>query len=232
MTRQSRASRLEPVEALRHGSGLAARLTYRSVAFILRAFSNVFWRLEVHHAERFPETGAFVIAPVHRSNIDFFLPALVTRRKVRWMAKDSIFVGGLASAGLWMTGAFPVNREGIDRTTMRNTLALLADGQPVVMFPEGRRKEGPMVLDPFDGPAFVACRERVPIVPVGIAGSDRALPIGARMVRPAKITIVIGEPIYPDVALDGRVPRSKVNELTAELVERLQAVYDEAQLLG
>ena len=219
----------QSVEALRHGSGLGARITYRSIAFILRVFSTVFWRLEVRHGERFPDTGAFVIAPVHRSNIDFFLPALATRRKIRWMAKDSIFVGGLASAGLWMIGAFPVNRDGIDRTTMRNTLALLADGQPVVMFPEGRRKEGPRIQDPFDGPAFVACRERAPIVPVGIAGSDRAMPIGARMVRPAKITLVIGEPIYPDVPLDGRVPRSKVNELTAELVDRLQGVYDEAQ---
>ena len=219
----------DEVEALKHGSSLGARITYRAVAWILRGFSKVFWRLEVRHAERFPQTGAFVIAPVHRSNIDFFLPALATRRKVRWMAKDSIFVGGLASAGLWMIGAFPVNRDGIDRTTMRNTLALLADGQPVVMFPEGRRKEGPTILDPFDGPAFVACRQRIPIVPVGIGGSDRAMPIGAKMIRPAKITLVIGEPIFPDVELEGRVPRSQVNALTDELVARLQDVYDEAQ---
>jgi 1-acyl-sn-glycerol-3-phosphate acyltransferase len=97
------------------------------------------------------------------------------------------------------------------------------------MFPEGRRREGPVVEDLFDGPAYVACRERVPIVPIGIGGSDRAMPIGSKMVLPRKIVVVVGEPIYPEVPLEGRVPRSEVTAFTAQLQERLQALYDDAK---
>jgi 1-acyl-sn-glycerol-3-phosphate acyltransferase len=210
-------------------NGPIARATYIVAGAVLRVFARTYWRLEVKYPERLPDSGGFVIAPVHRSNIDFLLPALITRRKIRWMAKDTLFVDGPAARMLWMFGAYPVHRDGIDRASVRTTLALLADGQPVVMFPEGRRKEGPRILDPFHGPAFAACRERVPIVPIGIGGSDRAMPIGAKFVRPRKVTLVIGEPIYPDVALVGRVPRSKVNELTSELVDELQRLYDESQ---
>ncbi len=55
------------------------------------------------------------------------------------------------------------------------------------------------------------------------------MPIGAKMIRPAKVRVVIGEPIYPDVALEGRVPRRKVNELTDQLRVALQELYDEVR---
>ena len=69
-------------------------------------------------------------------------------------------------------GAFPVNRERPDRRALRNCEEALVHGDPVVMFPEGRRKAGPVVEDLQEGPAWVACRYRVPIVPVGLGRTD------------------------------------------------------------
>lgn len=205
----------------------------RAVYSMLRAaaalFARCYFRLEVIGAERVPPSGGFVFAPVHRSNLDFAVPAMTTRRMVRWMAKDSIFVGGPIDRFLRAMGAFPVHRSGPDRAALRTCLELLRAGEPVVMFPEGRRKEGETLEDLFDGPAFVACRERVPIVPVGIGGSDRAMPIGSKLIRPRKIVVIVGEPIYPDVPPTGRVPRPKVHALTEQLRERIQDLYDEAR---
>ena len=82
----------------------------------------------------------------------------------------------------------------------------------------------------FDGPAWVACRNRVPIVPIGIGGSDGAMPIGAKLIRPARVRVVIGEPIYPDVAPTGHVPRRLVSELTEALHGEVQRLYDERSL--
>ncbi len=75
----------------------------------------------------------------------------------------------------------------------------------------------------------MACRHRVPIVPVGIGNSDRAMPIGAKWLRPVKLTVIIGEPIYPDVPLTGRVPRGKVAELTEQVRDEVQRLYDDAK---
>jgi 1-acyl-sn-glycerol-3-phosphate acyltransferase len=100
----------------------------------------------------------------------------------------------------------------------------------MVMFPEGTRQYGPVVeaAKMHAGPAFVAARAGVPIVPMGIAGTDRAMPHGARWIRPVKVVIVVGEPIVPPV-VDGRVTRRLVDELTEELRRAIQAAFDEAQ---
>jgi 1-acyl-sn-glycerol-3-phosphate acyltransferase len=69
----------------------------------------------------------------------------------------------------------------------------------------------------------------VPIVPVGIAGSEAVMPKGARMIRPAKVHVIIGAPILPPASVAGtRVPRSAIRDVTAELHETLQRLFDEA----
>lgn len=192
-------------------------------------FARLYFRLEVIGRDRVPVSGGFVFAPVHRSNLDFAIPAMTTRRMVRWMAKDSIFVGGPIDRFLSAMGAFPVHRSGPDRAALRTCLELLREGEPVVMFPEGRRKSGDLVTDLFDGPAFVACKERVPVVPVGIGGSDRAMPIGSKFIFPRRIVVVVGEPLYPEVPATGRVPRADVEAFTAEIRDRIQSLYDDAR---
>ena len=205
---------------------------YRMLWHTGRLIARLYWRMEVVGADRIPDSGAFVIAPVHRSNLDFFLAGLPVRQPVRYMAKSSIFLGGLADRFLFAMGAFPVERDTADFRSIRTCEAYLAAGEPVVVFPEGRRKEGPTIEALFDGPAFVACRQRVPVLPVGIGGSDRAMPIGTKFIFPRKIVLVIGEPIYPDVDLVGRVPRSDVTELTQRMRVELQRLYDESKRLA
>ena len=209
--------------------GAIALAAYRVLWYAARALTGVYWRLEIQGSERIPRTGAFVIAPVHRSNLDFLLAGLAVKRPVRYMAKSTIFVGGKVDKLLNAMGAFPVVRDTADFAAIRTCESLLASGEPVVVFPEGRRKQGDTLVNLFDGPAFVAARQRVPLLPVGIGGSDKAMPIGAKFIFPRKVVIVIGEPIYPDVALEGRVSRSDIRALTERLRVDVQSVYDEAQ---
>lgn len=203
-----------------------ADMSYRVIGVLGRLLAKVFWRFEVRGRDRLPSVGPFILCPVHRSNVDFLVVGMSVPRRMRFMAKDSLW--RIPSFGRFIEaiGAFPVNRSGADRAAVRRAEEAVRGGEPLVMFPEGRRREGPTIADMQQGPAFVACRNRVPIVPVGIGGSDRAMPIGAKMVRPAKVRVVIGEPIYPDVPLEGRVPRKVVQETTEELRQSLQILYD------
>jgi 1-acyl-sn-glycerol-3-phosphate acyltransferase len=97
------------------------------------------------------------------------------------------------------------------------------------MFPEGTRRSGPLVESLFDGAAYVATRAGVPIVPVGIGGSEDAMPRGARLIRPVRVTMVVGRPLYPEPVGTGRASRRAVRLLTDRLAKELQALYDEAQ---
>ncbi|HYD10777.1 MAG TPA: lysophospholipid acyltransferase family protein [Acidimicrobiales bacterium] len=209
-----------------------SRLWYAFIRGIVVGFSRVFWRLRIVGREHVPVSGPFVLAPVHRSNVDFALVAACSRRRMRYLAKDSIWKLGLGR--VWESlGAIAVVRGTPDREAMRALEATLASGEPVVMFPEGTRQSGPEVQPLFDGVAYVAARARVPIIPVGIGGSERAMPRGAKMIRPVRITVVIGPPIVPEERDEGaRVPRRVVGELTSTLKSEVQRLFDEAQSLA
>ncbi|MGH9187533.1 MAG: lysophospholipid acyltransferase family protein [Acidimicrobiales bacterium] len=204
---------------------------YAFVRGVVVAFCRLFWRLEMHGREHVPPTGPFVLAPVHRSNIDFALVAALTRRRMRCMGKDSIWKSKLLGRFVALLGAFPVHRGAADREAMRTVVATLGYGEPVVIFPEGTRRSGPVVEDLFDGPAYVAVRAGVPIVPVGIGGSERAMPKGSKLPKPVKVVLIVGEPLAPPPATEaGRVSRRAVRELTDELRLAVQKLFDEAQV--
>ncbi|MEA3055355.1 MAG: 1-acyl-sn-glycerol-3-phosphate acyltransferase [Actinomycetota bacterium] len=204
-------------------------LWYRFARSLVVGFCKLFWRVSVAGKEHVPATGPFILAPVHRSNVDFAIVAAVTKRRMRYLAKDSIWKLGLGR--VWESlGAIPVARGTADREAMRQLEATLAAGDPVVMFPEGTRQTGPLVQPLFDGPAYVALRAGVPIIPVGIGGSEKAMPKGSKMLRPVKIAIVVGPALEPESRAEGaRVPRRAVAELTAQLKDEVQRLFDEAQ---
>ncbi|MGH9055547.1 MAG: lysophospholipid acyltransferase family protein [Acidimicrobiales bacterium] len=196
---------------------------------VVELVSRALWRIEIRGREHLPASGAFVIAPVHRSNIDTLIASCLTRRRVRFMGKDTLWKYGWSGALLTSLGGFPVHRGAPDREALRVCEDAVRAGEPVVLFPEGTRQSGPSVQPLFEGAAFVAARAGVPIVPVGIGGSEWAMPKGERTVRLVKVVVVIGEPIVPPQRAPGaRVPRREVAELTDELRVRLQPLFDEA----
>jgi 1-acyl-sn-glycerol-3-phosphate acyltransferase len=217
-------------------TGAPTRGTRISYGFVRGLFLLVFkllGRVEVVGAEKVPATGAYVLAPVHRSNVDFALTALVTTRPMRYMGKDSIWKSKLLGRFVTMLGAFPVHRGTADRDALKACTDIVNGGSPLVMFPEGTRQQGPIVQELFDGTAYVAAKTGVPIVPMGIGGSEAMMPKGAKLLKRSKLVLVIGDPIAAPPKTDsGRMPRSAVAALTKELDRVLQDLFDEAQALA
>jgi 1-acyl-sn-glycerol-3-phosphate acyltransferase len=204
---------------------------YAFVRAVVVAFCRLFWRLRVEGAEHVPTTGPFILAPVHRSNVDTPLVAAVTRRPLRYMGKDAMWKYRFSAWFFTSLGGFPVHRGTADREALRACMEVLAGGEALVMFPEGTRQTGALVAELFDGPAYVALRTGAPIVPVGIGGSERAMPRHARMIRPVPVRIVVGPPLpIPSPATGSRAPRRAVRELTERLRKELQVLYDEASI--
>lgn len=210
------------------GGGLGSRIFYTIVRSILNLFCRTFWRTKVIGAHNVPRQGPFILAPVHRSNIDTPLACTVTARRMRYMGKDSLWksrpVGWILSA----LGGFPVSRGTADREALRRCIQVLESGEPLVLFPEGERKSGEVVQPLFDGAMYIALKAGVPVVPVGIGGSERAMPKGKKYLRPSKCVVTVGEPLLPPIS-DGRASRSAVRDFTSQLHERLQKLFDDAQ---
>ncbi|MEM9610332.1 MAG: lysophospholipid acyltransferase family protein [Actinomycetota bacterium] len=207
----------------RRSSMVVYRIVRRMVRHILRPW------LRVTITGTVPPAGPIIVAPVHRSHLDSLLLSNVTDRRLRALGKASLFrvpvVGWLVAA----LGAVPVERGTADREAIRLSELILERGEAYLVFPEGTRQTGPEVAEVFDGVAFLAGRAQAPIVPIGIAGTDTAMPPGKKLPRREHVTIVVGEPI-PAPTIEGkRVPRRELRRLTEAVHEQLQATMDQAQ---
>ena len=218
------------VDTFLAGQGRASRVFYGVTRAFVTGFTRLWTRLELTGREHVPTRGAFVLAPVHRSNMDTPIVACVTRRRLRFMGKDSLWKQRPVAWLLSALGGFPVSRGTADREALQRCIAVLEAGEPLVLFPEGERKSGEIVQPLFDGAVYVALKAGVPIVPVGIGGSEAVMPKGAQ-VHPS------GEGARDRRRADpcrrrrwarDRSRGAAIRELTAELHETLQQLYDDA----
>lgn len=205
---------------------------YWLASVLLVGAARLWFRVRVEGREHLPVDEPFILAPVHRSNLDFGLVVScvgIGLPRMRYLAKDTLWKG--AWGRLWTAlGAIPVHRGTPDREALKSLIAVLHAGESVVIFPEGTRQSGPEVQELFDGPAYVQARTGASIVPVGIGGSEAAMPKGAKFIRPRQIVLTIGEPLAaPEKNANGRVPRRVVRDQTVALHEVLQGLFDAAQ---
>ncbi len=200
---------------------------YRFLRLLVHGLNRLLFRTTVEGADRVPIQGPVIIAPVHRSFIDFFVASEVTDRKLHYMAKDSLWKNAVLARILPSVGAFPVHRESADREALRRAQQVLEAGEVLILFPEGERRSGPVVEDLHEGVAFLAARTGATVVPVGIGGSVSVMPKGKKIPHPQHIHLMVGEPITPpDRTGSGRIPRSRIHQLTQALTESLQDLYD------
>ncbi len=225
----ARAAHERQERALRTAERLPGRAVYRLVRALLRLVAFRWFRLRHRGAEHLDTPGPVIVAPVHRSNLDAPLVAALGSRRMRALAKDSLFSVRPFAWFIAALGAFPVRRGTADREAVRAARRLLEAGEELIVFPEGTRQQGPTVTGVFDGTAYLAAKTGAVVVPVGIAGTDEALPPGARRPRRVRVAIVVGEPLEPPT---GRVTRPALRSFSARVGERLQAVFDEARALA
>jgi len=182
------------------------------------------YRTRIQGAENFPKTGGFILAGNHVSYLDPALLWACVPRPTHFFAKQELFDTPVLGWLFSRVYVLPINRGSADRVAIQRATDLLAYGEPVGIFPEGTRQVPGTTADtPADahaGVAFIAMRAGVPVVPVGIAGTELALPKGAKFPRFPRVTIRYGEPVRPeDFTQGGRKERTQA--MTAEIMRRI-----------
>jgi len=180
------------------------------------------FRLKSRGLEHLPRSGGFVLAANHSSNLDPWplgLP-LFPRRHLRFMAKSELYWWPLRLV-LRNAGAFPVRRGEADTVAIETAERLCREGEIVVMFPEGTRRQKGLrkkyEARPRTGAARIALRADVPLVPAAIVGTDRLARLGP-------FRIAYGRPIPLD-DLRGQDSRTAAQTATDRLmaeIERLE----------
>lgn len=170
------------------------------------AFKKIF-RATVTGTENEPESGGCILCANHTSFLDVIILAVMMKRPVRYMAKKELFKVPLLGALIKSLGAYAVDRNGNDVSSIKYTLSLLKEGELVGMFPQGTRCPGinPRNTEIKHGVGMMIYRSKVNVLPVFIKTKNNK----TRLFR--KTEIIVGELIkYDDLGYsDGGAPEYK-----------------------
>lgn len=186
------------------------------------------FRPTVEGLEHIPATGGAIFASNHLSVADELLLGTVVPRHLAFWAKSEYFKGtGLKGAFskfvLTGLGAIPVERAGgrAALSAFDAAIPVLKAGDLVAVYPEGTRSPDGRLYRGRTGAARLAVSAGVPIIPVGVTGTDKAQPIGTRVPRPGRAAIGIrfGKPLDFTGRSDDR---TSLREMTDELMAEIQ----------
>ena len=199
-------------------------LLTRTVALVARFVLASAARVRVEAPADLPRDGPLIVEVNHLSNAD---PPLVVGwlapllgRQLHILAKLSIFVGPIGTL-LRSQGVTPVRAGGSDIEAFRAARAVLERGDVLCIFPEGTRSRTGRLQAAKPGVALLATRTDVPVLPVGISGTDRFLPPGDWRPRlGTRITVRVGRPYT--LRLDPALPRRQaLHAASDEIMRRL-----------
>ena len=180
-------------------------ITYRVGRAAVVPLAKSFWRPTIVGRENVPRCGAVILASNHLSFIDSFAIPIASPRKVSFLAKSDYFtgegVGGAIRRGFFEgADAIPVDRHSsrAAQESLEAALEVLAQGRAFGIYPEGTRSRDGRLYRGRTGVAWLALTARVPIVPVGLIGTDEVQPIGSHFPRLAAVTVAFGRPISPE----------------------------------
>lgn len=145
------------------------------------------------------------------------------------MAKEELFSHRIFGGLIRSLGAFPVKRGEGDTEAIRVAIKCLENGEAVLMFPEGTRGDG-ITMNPINrGVGMIAKKTGAPVLPVGVVGTNRAWPRGAKKLRRSKIILAYGKPFTYASCAEGVSDREARDKFALELESR---IIEQCRLAG
>ena len=198
----------------------------RTIAFGARLIARSITRVRVEGAiDEIPTEGPVILAANHISNADaVILGAWLTKRlgrRIHWLGKKEMFEWPLVGWVFRNGGVHPVDRGGADVDAFRTAERVLEEGHVLMIFPEGTRSPTAALQKPKDGLAMLALRSGAPIVPIGMADTDRVWPKGRLVPRPGgHATMRVGRPFRVMDELPTGLDRKRSKALATDIIMR------------
>jgi 1-acyl-sn-glycerol-3-phosphate acyltransferase len=185
---------------------------------ILRPLFKAYFHMRAEGLDRLPP-GPCLVAPNHVSMLDWAFLLYWFPRLIRFVVHSDYYEHPIMGFGVRVNGAVVVRTDRPDLAAMRAARAVLAAGEPLILFPRGHPAHGAAGRrhphhQHGDGGA-------VPIVPVAIRGAFEAFPRSARLPQPGCVSVVFGTPLPPPPAADRTIRQRFANHLMAHIAALL-----------
>jgi len=200
-------------------------LSQKFLLAICRPLFNILFSWKVEGRENIPLTGPLILITNHVNLFDPFFLIFSSPRWINFMAKEELFRSPFLRPWLRWAGSLPIRRRGriIDKQKMlKSARDALEKGVILGMFPEGGRNRDGKLSKGKPGSAVIASKTNVPILPVGIVGTDKIKGISWLWKRP-RIAVNIGKPfkLPPN---HSKMSKSQMQLLTTQIMREIAAL--------
>jgi len=181
-------------------------------------WTNPFWSIEITGRDKFVSNQPYVVISNHLSTIDVLAASLLFVH-FKWVSKIENFKIPFIGWTMYLNRYVAIKRGGISsiRNMMNHSKNHLANGSSVFIFPEGSRSNDGQLKSFKTGAFKIAMAMQVPIMPVVLTGTDKAVPKSSLHFKGHhKISIEVLEPIHPHQYQD-----LSLKELTAMAQARI-----------
>jgi 1-acyl-sn-glycerol-3-phosphate acyltransferase len=196
------------------------------ISRICKPVFNILFSWKVEGKENIPLTGPLILIANHVNLVDPFFLLFSFPRWINFMAKEELFRSPFLRPWLRWSGSLPIQRRGgkvgEKQKMLKSARDALEKGLILGMFPEGGRSRDGKLRKGKPGSAVIASKTNVPLVPVGIVGTDKIKGISWLWKRP-RIVVNIGKPFKLPPA-SGRMSRSQMESLTTQLMREIAAL--------
>jgi len=189
------------VTKVRHSAGFEKDWVWRLGDVLVGGLCGAVFRVRFGGLENLPAEGAVILAPNHVSVLDPVAIALGVSRRgrvVQFLAAAEAFEHPVWGRGLRLMKQIPIRRGTRDLAALDELVDVLRDGRIAGIFPEGGIRDGRPPLKGHSGLVRIAVATGVPVVPVGVWGTQERWPPGPPKLRPFRRTplaISVGQPI-------------------------------------
>jgi 1-acyl-sn-glycerol-3-phosphate acyltransferase len=150
-------------------------------------------------------------------------------RRINYLAKKELFSNKVYSYFLRkLFRTIPIDREQMERATLRTIYQLLNTNEILLMFPEGTRSFDGNLQEAKIGIGMIAYNSKVPIIPVYVNGSHDILPRDAKRVYFKRCSVFFG----PPVELSRFYQKQKSKELYKEISEKIMEAIAKLEVMS
>jgi cytidylate kinase len=201
-------------------------LHYRITRFAVHMFWKLFFGLRIYGQRNMRYREHFIFASNHISYADPPIVGSSLNREVSFVAKKELFSNRFLGWLIRSYNAIPIDRDEIDRRTLKLLISKLKSGESVLMFPEGTRSKTGELGTLKGGIGFLSLHTGSTVVPLFVRGSN-----GLRdcLVRRKRLELHIGPPIRLPAGYEPEDKKLDYRLLNQMVFETLRMMKDEAE---
>lgn len=203
-------------------------MLFRASRWLLNTLFKLLTRRSIEGIENLPLRGPCIVVMNHLSYVDGpLIFALVPAPLMTGWAAEKYARHILVGPLIRLYGGIFIRRGEVDREALSLAVSNIRRGYVFGMSPEGTRSKTGALSRGKTGAAYLAHLADAPIVPVGIAGTDRVVKTLLRL-RRARISVRVGEPFHlPPVREEHRAAdlRRNTDEIMCHIAALLPAEY-------